>query len=243
MATGRSLLKWLRVYCDGYDLSGMGRTIGPLACTFDSADLTAQMSDTVKGYLPNLCSISPGTYNGVLKSTTDSGVEVSRIQSAGTSRVLMIPWGIRGEPAAGDPVFACKSSHNGFQIAEDGGAVVINGVFGEWAASGAIGMQNPWGQLLIPNSSLATTTTSSSARDYTQASTLHGGFLVYQILTGSTGGWTIHVEDSTNDSVWADVEGATVTIADVSTPQAGIVAALAAWPAVHDGATDLRRRL
>lgn len=47
MATGRTKEKYRRVYIDGYDMSGFGRTIGPLEWKYDEADLTAHMSDTV----------------------------------------------------------------------------------------------------------------------------------------------------------------------------------------------------
>ena len=52
MATGRTVSKWVRCYVDGRNLSGYGRTIGPLTWDYDLADLTCQMSDAVRGGLP-----------------------------------------------------------------------------------------------------------------------------------------------------------------------------------------------
>ena len=69
---GRTVPKWVRVYMDGYDLSGYSRTIGPLKHEYEEADLTAQMSDAVMGVMPNLPSISPGknrvSINGAMSS-------------------------------------------------------------------------------------------------------------------------------------------------------------------------------
>lgn len=223
MATGRTTNRWKRCYMDGWDLSGYGISVGPLSVDFDLADLTAPMGDSVKGGLPNQVTISPGTFNGVLSSTTDSGMEISRIQTAGTYRDIMIPIGTRTAPALGDAVFCCKSPEVVFHIQESGGGIFVNAEFGPWDASDLSTYRNPWGNLLIPYSTLTVTTTGDSYRSPFQASTTYGGFLVYQIFTGSSGGWTIHIEDSTDDNTFADVEGATVTIADVSTPQAGIV--------------------
>jgi hypothetical protein len=221
MATGRTLEKWIRVYCDGYDLSGMGRTIGPLAWLFDDVDLTAPMSDAAKGSLPNLCNISPGTYNGVLQSTTDSGTEISKIQGAGVGRDIMIPCGIRAEPAAGDQVFCCKATHSGFGVVESGGAMTISGTFGAWDVSDLPSYPIPWGQLITAKSTI--TGTGNQTGVNTGQDTARGGYMMYQVFTGTSGTWTLHLEDSPDNISYTDVEGLTVTVAAASIPCAGII--------------------
>jgi len=231
MTTGRTLVKWLRMYVDGYDLSGYGRSVGPLSWSFDDVDMTAPMSDAAKGYLPSSIHISPGTYNGVLQSTTDSGVEISRIQSTGTSRDIMIPVGIRAAPAAGDPVFCCKSTHNGFQVVEDGGAMTVNGIFGEWDVSDLVTYPVPWGLLQEPYTT-DTITTTGAALTYPGGIATAGGYMAYQIFAGGTGTWTIKITDcSSAGGSYADVEGLTVTV-DASVPAAGIVQTTATTTAI-----------
>ena len=72
MATGRTVPRWVRFYADGFDLSGFSRTVGPLKWEFEEADLTVQMADAAKGFMPNLASISPGILNGVFDNTATS---------------------------------------------------------------------------------------------------------------------------------------------------------------------------
>ena len=89
MSVGRTKHKWERVYVDGYDLSGYGRTIGPLSWAYDEADLTAHMSDTVKGYLPNNANVNLGTFNAQLafkRVEASDAVLVNKVVNAHTGR-------------------------------------------------------------------------------------------------------------------------------------------------------------
>lgn len=224
---GRTLSKWLRVFVDGYNISGYGRSIGPLTAEFDLADLTCPMSDTVKGYLPNQINISPGTFNGALQSTTDSGTEISKIQLGGVQRDLLVAVGDRAAPTAGNPAFCCKTAHKGFSVLEDGGAITVQAVFEGWDAADTILYPNPWGIMLTGGGGYETfdeTLSGSAINTGVASKTVKGGYFMYQVLPGSTGGWTIKVMDDPDGlSGYTDIEGLTVTIADVSTPQAGIV--------------------
>ena len=224
MATGRTLEKWARVYVDGYDLSGYGRSIGPLLWEFDTADLTAPMSDAVKGVLPNHCNISPGVFNGVMQSTTDSGVEVSRIQTAGVTRDIMIPIGIRAAPAAGDPVYVCKASHGGLHVVEDAGAMAINATFGGWDVSDLPSYTSPWGVLVHALGAETAANTGDGVNNGWTTTT--GGMFAYQVTS-------VTREEATNmviklqscasaDGDFADVTGATVTI-ETTDVTAGII--------------------
>jgi hypothetical protein len=224
MATGRTTPKWTRLYVDGYDLSGYGRTVGPLTWEYDFADLTAQMSDAVKGGLPNLCNISPGVFNGVMQSTTDSGVEVSRIQLPGVQRDIMVAQGIRADPATGDPVFMCKSSHSGFNIAEDGGAMTVNATFGGWDASDLINYQKPWGVLLHPKGE--ETISGQGTQIDNGAATAAGCYMQYQFFSGDIAG-TLYVYDSSDGGGGGDWAAITDGVSflgasSISIPSAGI---------------------
>jgi len=199
--------------------------VGLLTWEFDFSDLTAQMSDAVKGGLPNLCNISPGVFNGVMQSTTDASNEVSRLQLPGTQRDIMIAQGIRAAPATGDPVFCCKSSHSGFHVVEDSGAITLNAIFGGWDASDMSGYDKPWGVLLYPygyNYAVANTSTTDTV-DNLAASTA-GGFMMYQITECDIVG-TISVQSAANndDLEFATLSGCTLAITAASTYIAGIV--------------------
>jgi hypothetical protein len=221
--TGRTLPKWARVYMSGIDLSGMGRDVGPLVWQCDEADLTAQMNDAAKGSLPNLITVSPGTYNGVLQSTTDTGIEVSAIQTAGVGRDIMIPIGDRAAPAFNDPVFCCKASHNGLHVVESGGAITITAEFGSYDASDVVGGVLPWGKLIhINEAETAVNSSTTDTLDIGAAGATYGYF-AWQIFSGDIAG-TIKVQhsDANTDVSFVDLTGCSATIA---VPGAGMALA------------------
>jgi hypothetical protein len=158
-------------------------------------------------------------FNGVLQATIDSGMELSAIQTAGVQRDIMIPIGIRAAPAAGDPCYCCKATHSGFTVMEDGGAMMVNATFGSWDASDTVIYPIPWGQIIVAKSTITVTTTSAAVL----GTSCTGGYMMYQVFSGSSGRWTIKLQDSVDDNVYADIEGLTVMIADASSPTAGIV--------------------
>lgn len=220
MATGRTLLKWTQVFMDGYALCGYGRSIGPLKQEYQEADLTGWCND-VMGYLPNQASLGIGEYNGVLDTTATVGLHAV-LGTPGTYRNIMVPIGIRGTVAAGDPVYMGRFEQLAYQAAEDGGAMVVNIPFGEWDAAGMINYSKPWGVMLHANSA-ATAANTSAGIDDRGAATAAGGWLMYQVTAGD-GTATISIDDSANNSDWTALSGATSGSIDCSSVQHGIVA-------------------
>lgn len=144
MATGQTKHKHWRVYVNGYDLSGYSRSIGPLSVEYDEADLTAHMGDSVKGYLPNTGHVSPGTLNAVFDNTATTGLYALTQSTAGTQRNVMVPIGVRGAPADGDPVFCGQFYQNAFQVTNDGGAVTATIPYSGWAGDATtLSIPNP----------------------------------------------------------------------------------------------------
>lgn len=222
MATGRTLDKWKRVYIDGYDVSGNGRTIGPLVIEYDAVDLTAPMSDQVKGYLRGHAQVSPGVFNAVFDNAT-SPLGIYAIAVSQASRFVMVAQGIRAAPAQGDPVFAGHFLNTGGQLLDDAGAVVVNMPFAGWAAdASSLQFSNPWGVLLHANGA-ETAVNSAVGVDDRGAATTGGGYLAWQRI-GGNGTATLKAQHaSTNsDGSFADVTGATSGSMDFSTPGAGI---------------------
>lgn len=227
MATGRTHPRWARFYMAGYDLSGYSRTVGPLKWEYEEAEITAQMGDSVKGYLPGKASISCGTLNGVFDSTVTSGLHVIA-SSVATSEVVMIPIGIRAAPAAGDPVFMGEFVQLGYTAEESGGAIFANVPFGEWDVSDLLShsRSKPWGVLIHAKAARTAANTAVGIDDYGAATAL-GGYMMYQIFAGAGGDGTatIKMQDAaanTNPS-FADITGATTGELDCSTPQKGVV--------------------
>ncbi len=225
MATGRTLFKkWMRVYVDGYDLSGYSRTCEPLDWTWGEADMTCPLSDGSVNVMPNDCTISMGALNTILDSTAVSGSHT--ILKTPAARKVMIPVGIRAAPAVGDDVWMGAFQQLGYQAADDGGAIVANIPFGKWDAAQLIRYAKPWGVLLHAYGAETAANTAVGIDDNGGASS-NGGFMMYQIFTSNAAGTaTVTVQDAAvnNDGGFALLAGATSgAIGFASIPAAGIV--------------------
>lgn len=224
MATGRTKPKWIRVYMDGYNLSGYGRSIGPLEITYDEADLTALMSDTVKGYLPNHAHVNIGTFNGVFDNTATTGLH-ALLGTAGADRVVTVAYGIRAAPADGDPCFCGQFTQGAYQATEEGGAVTATIPFQGWAADSAVRTYPmAWGTLLHASAAATGANTGTGYDNPTGAATTKGGFFVYHVLAGDDGTVTLSVDDSADNSAWIALSGATSGSINATAGTHGIVA-------------------
>jgi hypothetical protein len=210
---------------DGYDVSGMARTIGPLDSVYDEAEMTA-LADTVKTYLPNHPHVNVGTLNTVFDNTATSGIHA--LASGGNiKRVVSVVKGIRAAPAIGDPVFCGEFMQSAYNVVGEGG-VFVNIPFAGWAAD-ATHRAYPvaWGQLLHTNVSAAAANASGTGvLSHTGASTAFGGYMVYHITAATVGAGvtaTIKVQHSPDevDGNYVDLGGCTTGVIDVSTAPIG----------------------
>jgi len=226
MATGRTLNKWRRVYIDGYDMSGSARSIDPLEITYDEADLTAPMSDTVKGYLRNHAHVNCGTLNSVFDNTATTGIHTVMITPA--SRIVLVAQGIRAAPAAGDPAFGGDFEQVGYTVENDGGAVTVSVPFSGWAVDAAtLAYASPWGTLLhASGAETGANSANSSIDNPEEGATTKGGFFIYHVLAGAGGDGTatLSVDDSADNSSWLALSGATSGEIVCTSVQSGIVA-------------------
>lgn len=221
MATGRTVLKWSKVYVAGYDLTGYSRTFGPLTWSLGEEDATV-LSDPVKNALAGQAMINIGTINAVLDNTTGTSHD---LLNTVTERVILLPIGIRATPAAGDPAFMgtfLQKDH--MTEATTGTAVTISAPFSGWSNNASSLLYgNPWGVLLHAKGA-ETTVNSSTGIDDRGASSAKGGYMVYQCFS-SNGTVTLKTQDaSTNVSgSFADLVSSGSINASV-TPVAGMVA-------------------
>lgn len=219
MATGRTVLKWSKVYVDGYDLSGVTRTFGPLTVTMEEADGTA-LGDAIKGALPNQPMINVGTINCVFDNTAGASHPVLDSQA---SRTVMLPLGMRAAPVAGDDVFCGSFSQKEFLLApsDSGSVVTLSASFTGWAADAATVLYGlPWGSLVHAKAA-ETAVNSASGIDDRGAQTTKGGYLCYQFFS-SNGTATLKVQDSADNSSFADLVSAGSLDAS-SAPKHGLV--------------------
>jgi len=222
--TGRTLLKYVRVYIDGYDMSGYSRSVGPLAWEFEEVDLTCPMADAAKGYLPGQPTITPTELNGVFDNTATSGLHaVASVQN--DDRVVLVAIGDRAAPVAGNPAFMGEFMQGGYHAEEDAGAVVAKVPFGPWEGSSLIDYGQPWGTLAHPNAAADSDgSDSDDFQDYGDSDgSAFGGYMVWHVTAGD-GTATITMEHSTteDDSDAAAISGLTTGEIDCSSVQTGV---------------------
>jgi hypothetical protein len=227
MATGRTKPKYIRVYADGYDLSGFGRTIGPLTTEQTEIDMTVTMADTVKGYYKGDSSLNIGTFNGIFDNTASTGIH-TLMGTAGGQRTVIVAYGIRAAPADGDPCFCGQFIQTGYSANDDAGALAVTIPFGGWSASAtSLNYGTGWGTLLhasaVRTSAAGVNTAAGFDNLASATTTTGGGYMVYQTLAGN-GTVTLSVDDSANNTDWLALAGATSGSFNCTTPQHGLVA-------------------
>lgn len=198
MSTGRTLNKWLKVYGNGYDLTGYTRSVGPLPWVFDAPDLTVINSD-IRNFLLGQPAIGPLAINTILDNTAVSGSHTLAYANT-VLWDIMIPIGIRAVPAMGDPVYMGKFPQKSYLPAEDGGTITASIDFGQWDAGDLTVYRQPWGQLAAP---WADYTGANSSAGYTDGSldTTAGGYMMYQVFNYTTAGtFTISMQDSPDNT-------------------------------------------
>lgn len=99
---GRTVAKYVRVYVDGYDVSGNTRSIGPAAWTFPQVDC-GSLADILQGYLPGQPDVNVGALNAIYDNTANTGIQAVGSSGPGTTRSVIIAQGIRADPAIGNP--------------------------------------------------------------------------------------------------------------------------------------------
>lgn len=218
---GRTVGKWIRVYINGYRMSGYTSKIGPLNCEFTEQE-SVVLNDVVGGALIGQANISPGTLNGIFDN--DAAGLFANDRASDVIRQMMVAIGDRAEPAAGVPVFAGAFRQNKYQAVGEG-AVAATVEYAGWDVNASsLLYSNPWGYLLHADAAETAVNTAIGIDDY-GAATSFGGVMAYQSFAGN-GTATLKVQDAatnTNPS-FADLSGATTGSLDFSNPAAGIVA-------------------
>jgi hypothetical protein len=225
---GRVLNKGIRVYLDGYRMSGYTVNIGPLSTAFAENGLFA-VTDAVKGYLPGNVDINPGTLNGIFDNTATSGLHAiaSAAAQGGAARNLMVAIGTLGAaPAVGDPTFAGVWNQQAYVATPSIDSLVAASI----KFSGYNEYSNPltyispaWGLLLHVDGAETAVNSSNTPNVDNAAASANGGVFYYQVFAGN-GTATLSVDDSANATAWAGLSGATSGSIDCSSVKSGQVA-------------------
>lgn len=242
MATGRTVQKHSKVYIRAaVEATPYAQAFGPLVWEYDDVDCTT-IGDAIKGYLPGQARVTPTTYN----FTADPGASTGGYwfnYSGGPGmdasyyngrRIYTIALGIRGTPAAGDPVFCGQFIDRGLVTSNDGGLVTAAlNIDGYDPRSAPVGYSIPWGILLH---AYGAETAANSAVGIDQgASTAFGGYMVYHVTADGTATIKVQSASTNSDGSFGDVAGLTTGVTDFTAAanEQGIVATTAATTTIN----------
>lgn len=205
---GRTTSKHLRVYVNGYDLSGYSRSVGDVGIEMDTPELTV-WTDAVKGYLTGAAALAFGPLNVNMDNTASVGAHVLE-NTSDAYRLVTLAIGDRAAPVAGNPVFCAELRKTAYTALDSSGAVLANLAFAQAAdvTSTARQYTNPFGVLLNANTARTGVNSSSGFGHNASGATAAGGVFVYQVTAGN-GTATLSVDDSANNSAFTALSGAT----------------------------------
>lgn len=232
----RTNKKYIRIYIDGYDMSGYTRDAGTIGEVSD-APPDACITDAVKNTLVGQTTIQCGPINAVLDNdgTTYPAGLFATLNVSGTYHNIAIPIGTLAVPAIGDPMFAADMNSTSFQATPDNGSgfLSVNLALGVYAPDVATAFDDCFGFVLHPKGAETAVNSANtpSCCNFPNGATALGGVFAYQLFAASGGGAgtvVLKMQDSADGSTgWADVTGATspalTTAAVTTTPAADLV--------------------
>lgn len=212
--------KNVRVYSDGYDLSGYERSLSPVTWGYETSP-DAAFSDECKNVVIGQPTIDFKSLDGFLDNDTAGKFA---IYSGGSgTRNIMVVSGTANPAVAGDPVFAWTFEQNSYNVtpALDGSFTAASLGLGGASYAGVLTYSKPWGVLLHAKAAETAVNTAVGIDDKGAATTA-GGIFFYQLFT-SNGTVTLKVQDAAtnSDGNFSDLSGATSGSIDATTTPVG----------------------
>lgn len=196
--TGKDkLLRWARVFVDGYDLSGDVLVVGRLLNSFGEVPMGG-LSNAVKYFLADqVRQVGIRGLQSFLNDATDGAFTVLKNGGGDLASVL---FGGGAEPAIGDPAYLLGGVQLGEEANFDSGRAVFQA---DLLPDAEQDLGNPMGVVLHPKTSLSVTTNGASVDN--GASSADGGVANLHIVATASGNFAYKLQDSANNSDWADL--------------------------------------
>jgi hypothetical protein len=195
--TGKNkLLRWLRVFINGYDLSGDARSIGTLMNAFGEVEMTG-LSHSVKYFAADKVRQAGITDFKTLLNDAAAGA-YTQLKNNSLSIEISALFGAAPEPDFGDPAYLLYSAQLMHQLGWEGAAASVGANFMPQHDTG-----NPIGVVLHPNTSLSDTTEGTEHDN--GASSSNGWHANLHITASDAGDWEFKIEHSAT-GLWAGEE-------------------------------------
>jgi len=198
------LLRWSRIYVDGYNLSGDSRTISALDMTEGDVDVSG-WSEIVRHHLRDYnMAVGILGYQAILNDTTATGAFTVLKTPVSCDVAFLI--GSGAAPVAGDQAYLMKAE----QLMDNASFDSKLGVFQADFKPLTAWAYKPMGVVLSPETSVADTTEGASVNN--GAGTTNGWIMQMHITATSSGDYAFKIEQSANNVDWTDLSAGTFTV-------------------------------
>lgn len=189
----------IELYVGAVDLSGDSRSFGSADDVFDPADMMG-WGHLVHYFLANQRTTGLTGYVAHLNDTATTGAHTVLKSSDNADRLSMC-FGGGGAPTTGDPAYLLGSVQVSDNASIEDNAAVMTADF-LLDARQIDPVSRPWGVVLQGATALSATTTGTGVDG--GASTANGARANLHVTVSSGGTWSLKVQDSADDSAWAD---------------------------------------
>jgi hypothetical protein len=199
MMPGKTHSRHFRAFLDEVNVSGDARNVGDFGFSVDEIDVTG-WSDGVKYFQPGQPKISISNFQAVFNNTALLGTFTEL--KAREEYLVTIMMGIKAAPVLGDKCFSAPLEQKSMLIDGDG-PILMSADFVGPGQNHTL-PTNVWGVVLEPGSTSRVATLTGASVD-NGASSANGAIGYIHITASDAGTWVLKIQDSTDDSVWADL--------------------------------------
>jgi len=198
---GRShILRWTRVYLDGYNISGVMRDIGNMTNSFGEA-MMAGINESPRHFVSDqMRSVGVSGFKALMDDTALSGIHTLLVAATKTGHELSILFGNGAEPDELDPAYLMGGVALGDNASWDGATAVMSSDF---LPDTLTTTGRPWGVVLSDETSLGSTTNKTQHDNL--ALTTKGYQANLHVTATSSGNFSLLIQHSTSGA-WAGEE-------------------------------------
>jgi hypothetical protein len=195
------ILRWLRVFYGGYELSGDARTIGTMENMFGEADVTG-WNEALRNFISDTRrEVGISGFQCLMNDDTNKSMDL--LKNPNSSNRVSILFGGGGEPTDADPAYFLPSVHVNTSTDFDSPLGVLQADFLMDAAQYDANTSNPFGIVLINK---AVTALDVRLSHDNEGSTTNGWHANLHITATASGNFSFIVQDSPDDAVYSELD-------------------------------------
>ena len=194
MTAGKNkLLTGLRVYLDGYNVSGDTRSVDSIDGPMGEVDMLG-VSESVRNYLADLVHpVGVRGYKALMNDTAASGSHTLLVNPETGHEVSVLLGAAGAAPAVGDIAYVLGAVQFSDQAAIDGAVAVLQTDF---IPDAGVTNTQAWGVVLSPETSMSITTALAAVNNVAQST--NGWSANLHLTATASGNYSLVIESSTS---------------------------------------------